>query len=181
MALYTRKGDDGKCALCGGGRVRKDDPRVTACGSVDELNAELGWVLACGLPEPMNRRLVVVQSRLFDIGAELAAPKKPAAGGFAGEPADRAVKELEGWIDEAESKVPPVKSFILPGGSEAAARLHLARTVCRRAERSVVTLNSPHESEESVLAFLNRLGDWLFALARVANADAGMDESQPRQ
>jgi cob(I)alamin adenosyltransferase len=184
LKLYTRTGDDGSTSLFGGQRVPKAALRVEAYGGVDELNACLGLVLAAC--EPGRHPLVAsvvgrVQSELFDLGAHLATP------GDASEPVRSAlpgftqehVTRLEGEIDEASAAVPELRTFILPGGGEVAARLHHARTVCRRAERLVVLLSSKDSEhvEGRLVVYLNRLSDLLFALARLANREAGHDET----
>lgn len=178
MKIYTRTGDRGETGLFGGGRVPKDDPRVEAYGAVDELNALLGLVVVelADREDDLARRLLRIQSDLFTLGAHLATPA-PARGGGAGAhipelPAER-VAEMEGWMDAAEAELAPLRVFVLPGGSEAGARLHLARTVCRRAERRVITLAREEAVEELVIVYLNRLSDLLFTLARLVNHRAG--------
>ena len=173
MKVYTRRGDAGETDLFGGDRVGKDAPRVEAYGEVDELNATLGFAIASesdpGLAEPLR----MIQSALFDLGSVLATPD-PAHREKAGLAGVRAadVDVLEALIDQLEEKLPPLTTFILPGGSPAAAAFHVARTVCRRAERSVVRLAAhPDESvDASSLRFLNRLSDLLFVIARHENA-----------
>lgn len=175
MKLYTRTGDDGTTGLFGGGRVSKDHPRIEAYGTVDELNACLGIAAAaCGDADARLRQIVVsLQSRLFDIGADLATPE--------GSPyRDRLPKidvhhvtEIERWIDEIDAMLAPLRQFILPGGTELAARLHLARTVCRRAERLIVALGHSEPVGDTVVHYMNRVSDLLFAMARGANHLAG--------
>jgi cob(I)alamin adenosyltransferase len=175
MKLYTRKGDGGSTWLFDGREVRKDDPRVVAYGTMDELNAVLGWAAcACG-DAGLTDRLVAVQRDLFRIGADLATPSDDAAvrAALPVLEANR-IGQIERWIDESTNATPPLRAFILPGGSEAAGRLHIARTVCRRAEREVVHLASVTAVNPDVLRYLNRLGDLLFAWARLANAAAGV-------
>jgi len=175
MKIYTRGGDKGETALFGGGRVGKDALRVEAMGGVDELNAVLGWAMPAVADDTVRARLESVQHDLFALGAELATPA-PAAGRTRPEtpglPEGR-VAELEGWIDEAEETLPALTAFVLPGGVAGAAALHLARTVCRRAERSVVRLSHADEVGSEVIAYLNRLSDLLFVLARGENHRAG--------
>ncbi|MBN1491623.1 MAG: cob(I)yrinic acid a,c-diamide adenosyltransferase [Phycisphaerae bacterium] len=171
MTLYTRTGDEGETSLLNGQRVRKDDPRVIACGAVDETNAVLGWA-AVALDEPgFVARLRAVQSDLFCVGAELAALRLPAErklDSFA-LPAE-AVARLEHWIDETTATIEPATTFVLPGGSELAGRLHIARTVCRRAERDVAAiLADDGHVPSNVSAYLNRLSDLLFTWAQWAN------------
>jgi len=179
MALYTRSGDDGSTGLFGGERVGKDHPRVEAYGTVDEFNAAVGVArAACDTGRPLHRRLdgilESVQSRLFDLGADLATPAaSPHRAKVASIEASH-VAEAEAWIDEVDSGNAPMKHFILPGGTDLAARLHLARTVCRRAERRVVVLARIDDVRMPALHYLNRLGDLLFAMARRVNADAGV-------
>jgi cob(I)alamin adenosyltransferase len=173
MKIYTKTGDSGETGLYGGPRVRKDSPRIEAYGTVDELNALLGLVRAEELPNEFDALLARIQSELFDVGAELATPD-PERHGTALVGAAR-IAALESAIDRFEATLAPLKQFILPGGTRAAASLHVARTVCRRAERHVVTLS--HAPSETVSAdliiYLNRLSDLLFVLARAANAAAG--------
>jgi cob(I)alamin adenosyltransferase len=182
MKIYTRTGDRGETGLFGGRRVPKDDARVEAYGEVDELNAVVGLAaVALGEAgdEEMVRRVRVLQADLFAIGANLATPA-PEDGGRPNAhippiPTAR-IGEMEGWIDAAESELPPLRSFILPGGTEAAARLHFARTVCRRAERRTVTLARVAHVDPEAVRYLNRLSDLLFTLARLANHRAGGED-----
>jgi cob(I)alamin adenosyltransferase len=178
MKIYTRTGDDGSTALFGGGRVAKAHPRVAAYGDVDELNAVLGWALTQISSAETAQRIQVVQHDLFTLGAELATP--PAAAGRKRPetpplPTAR-VAEMEEWIDDAERELAPLHAFVLPGGSAAAAALHVARTVCRRAERAVVALGAAETVPPEALVYLNRLSDLLFTLARLENRRAGCDE-----
>jgi cob(I)alamin adenosyltransferase len=180
LRIYTRTGDRGETGLFGGERVAKDHARVEAYGDVDELNSVLGVAIAALEAESGSAiadGLRGLQSDLFTVGANLATPG-PADGGRAGShipalPPSR-IAEVEGWIDRAEEELEPLKAFVLPGGSAAAAQLHLARTVCRRAERRVVTLAREAEVGTEWIVFLNRLSDLLFTLARLANARAGV-------
>ena len=172
--IYTRAGDGGETSLGDGSRVPKLDCRIGAFGTVDELNAALGVVLtAAGLEEHLRAPLGRIQNDLFDVGADLSVPFGVT---------DRlrveraAVDRLERLCDELNAELPMLKSFILPGGIEAAARLHVARTTCRRAERDALAANEENEINPLVLAYLNRLSDFLFIAARSANADAGRDE-----
>ena len=181
MKIYTRTGDSGETGLFGGGRVRKDHRRVDAFGEVDELNAAIGFALVSMEEDgalPLVERMRAVQEDLFAIGAHLATPESPE--GHAAEhlpplPVDR-VAQMEGWIDEADDRLPPLRNFILPGGTELAARLHLARAVCRRAERRVLTLTGDTPIDGTIIVYLNRLSDLLFTLARDANARTGRDD-----
>jgi cob(I)alamin adenosyltransferase len=172
--IYTRAGDAGETSLGDGSRVPKLDCRIGAFGTVDELNAALGVVLADpGLSERLRAPLGRIQNDLFDVGADLSVPFGVT---------DRlrvdqaAVDRLEQLCDELNAELPTLKSFVLPGGTEAAARLHVARTTCRRAERDALTANEENGINPLVLAYLNRLSDLFFIAARAANADGGRDE-----
>lgn len=178
MKIYTRTGDAGDTGLFGGGRVSKADPRVDAYGEVDELNAMLGFVRAL---EPMPRIdevLVPVQRDLFAIGALLATPDREKMKRHLEKASidDGRIAELERAIDDGDRELEPLKSFIVPGGTPKAAALHVARTVCRRAERRVVALAPEMAVPQLVVVYLNRLSDLLFTLARVANRRAGAGE-----
>ena len=170
MRIYTRTGDDGTTGLYGGSRVSKADPRVEAYGGVDEANAAIGLARAAGLAPAVDEVLARAQASLFDLGATLATPasKAPATK----PPGDPEIAALERAIDALEAGLPPLKTFVLPGGSDAAARLHLARTVCRRAERGVVRLADSERVDPLLVRYLNRLSDLLFVQARAANAAA---------
>ena len=168
MKIYTRTGDRGETSLFGGARVPKNDPRIDAYGTVDELNSCLGLVLAAA----PDAQLLEVQRDLFEIGAHLASP---GTSRFAGVETSR-IEALERGIDAMEAELAPLKSFILPGGTVAAAQLHVARTVCRRAERLVVALHDEDPATQSSIAYLNRLSDYLFVAARYANLKAGVDD-----
>ena len=177
MKIYTKTGDAGETGLFGGGRTPKDSPRVAAYGEVDELNAALGLARALGPEQFADRLLENIQRDLFTIGAELATPDpdklhKVFAHGRAAI-GDSGVAALEQAIDEQESRLEPLKNFILPGGTPQAAALHLSRTVCRRAERAVVAVARHERISPAILRYLNRLSDLLFVLARAVNAQAG--------
>ncbi len=174
MKIYTRTGDQGETGLFGGPRVRKDVPRIEAYGTIDELNAVLGLARAAAPPPEVDAVLLRVQHELFVLGAELATP----APGHAAVPAiaQANVAALEAEIDRFEAVLPPLKEFILPAGSPAAAHLHLARTVCRRAERRAVSLAVAEPVSPVVLQYLNRLSDLLFVLARAANHAVGQPD-----
>jgi cob(I)alamin adenosyltransferase len=178
MKIYTKTGDRGDTGLFGGGRVGKDDPRVEAYGEVDELNASLGLVRAIELMPRVDEVVVGVQRDLFAIGALLATPDpvKMREHLVKARIDEERVQQLEHSIDDCERELEPLKTFILPGGTPKAAALHLARTVCRRAERRVVALRRDTEVPELVVRYLNRLSDLLFMLARVANRRAGAGE-----
>jgi len=176
MKIYTKTGDMGSTGLFGGPRVAKDDDRIEAYGTVDELNAALGMARAADLPGDIDVQITRIQSELFSIGAELATPDPDAHQMRIIGPWH--ISRLEQEIDSHEASLEPLKHFILPAGSPAASYLHLARSICRRAERRVVTLVRRHEASvsEELLIYLNRLGDLLFVLSRVANQRAGVDE-----
>jgi cob(I)alamin adenosyltransferase len=177
MKIYTRTGDQGDTGLFGGGRVPKDHPRVAAYGDVDELNSALGVVRAgaAGLFEPL---LESIQRDLFSIGGQLATPEPKRVQ----KSLDKAVllperiAEFERIMDDAERELPPLRAFVLPGGTPTAAALHLSRTVCRRAERSAVHLALAEPIPELLVVYLNRLSDLLFTLARLANVRAGVTD-----
>ena len=173
MKIYTKTGDDGTTGLYGGGRVRKDDVRIEACGALDELNAALGVARAEGLSSDIDQLLMRVQNELFDLGAELAT-LQPSVQGLA-VVGEREIGALETAIDRFDAGLAPLKAFILPAGTPAATALHLARTICRRAERRVLTLAAQAGERVSpqTVVYLNRLSDLLFVLARAANAAAG--------
>lgn len=179
MKIYTRKGDSGETSLFGGQRVTKDHLRVEAYGTVDELNSTLGLAVAL-LPAEMEEwrpKLVDIQADCFTLGAILATPntgdEKPSH--IPHLPEGR-VLALEAGIDTLDEELEPLASFILPGGSQAAATLHVARSVCRRAERRVVVLTEREDVEPVVIKYLNRLSDFLFTLARAANARQGQSD-----
>ncbi len=176
MRIYTRTGDQGQTALFGGPRVDKDVARVEAYGTVDELNAVLGLVRAEAPDGEMDGVLARIQAELFEVGAEIASPDPVARGTRTIGP--HHVTALENDIDRFDAALPPLREFILPAGTRAAALLHVARTVCRRAERRLVTLvrQSPGEVSMVLVAYLNRLGDLLFVLARKANALGGQPD-----
>jgi len=176
MKIYTRGGDTGETSLFGGERVRKSAPRVSAYGEVDELNSVVGVARAEISHGDLRAKLETIQSSLFDLGGELATPDARAKAGP--RVADADVAELERWIDALETELEPLRNFILPGGSRAASLLHLARTVCRRAERAVIALAECEEIEALSIRYLNRLSDLLFVMARVENRRAGVAEPQ---
>ena len=169
--IYTRTGDQGDTRLGDMSLVRKDNLRVNAYGEVDELNAVLGVVRLQELPEGWDERLGQVQNDLFDLGADLAVPMT--AEGSHLRIAPERVTGLETWCDEVNDTLGPLDSFVLPGGTAAAAHLHVARTVCRRAERAVVMLADHEEIGVNVIAYLNRLSDLFFILARGSNHAVG--------
>ena len=180
--IYTRTGDAGETGLFGGPRVAKDDARLEAYGTVDELNTVLGVAAATLEDDDLRGWIASIQSALFDIGGELATPdieqriaKDQPVGPRV---TDEDVTGLEGWIDRLDEELEPLTRFILPGGDLAAAHLHHARTVCRRAERRVITLGRTADIAGAIIRYLNRLSDLLFAMARAVNARAGVDEPE---
>ena len=177
MKIYTKTGDDGTTSLFDGTRVAKTHPRVVAYGVVDELNAHLGAARAAGLVDDLAAKVADLQRDLFALGARLADPRhKIAERVTKATIADGDVARLEGWIDELEAGLPPLRHFILAGGSPAGAALHVARTICRRAELHALQLGEG-EVEAVVLIYLNRLSDLLFVMARAANHRAGVSET----
>ena len=171
MRIYTRTGDKGDTGLFGGGRVGKDDARVEAYGEVDELNAVLGLARSIELMPRIDEVLVPIQRDLFSLGALLATPEHEKMRQHLEKARidEERIAQLERAIDAGEAELEPLRAFILPGGTPKAAALHVARTVCRRAERRVVALRRDVEIPELVVVYLNRLSDLLFVLARVAN------------
>lgn len=167
--IYTRTGDDGSTGLGDGARVGKDSLRVTAYGTVDEANSTIGLLLAADVPDDIRDLLTTVQHQLFDLGGELCIP-----GHAAIEDAD--IERLEQRLDHYNDDLPPLKDFILPGGGEAAARCHIARTVARRAERETVALSRVEDVRPQAVRYLNRLSDLLFVLARVLARASGHGE-----
>lgn len=178
MKIYTRTGDSGDTALFDGTRVSKADPRVTAYGEVDELNAWLGFAIAAAPDAEMRDKVLRIQRDLFALGSRLADPAHRIAGRVtkaaisAGD-----VSRLEAWIDAYDNELPPLRRFILPGGCPAGAAFHVARTMCRRAERAMVALGSA-AFEIELLHYVNRLSDLLFTMARVVNHRAGVPETE---
>ncbi len=171
--IYTRGGDAGETSLGDGSRVPKLDSRIAAFGTVDEVNAALGAVLAGDCPGDLREVLARVQNELFDLGADLSVPLARAERLRV---TQEQVDGLERDCDRFNANLPELRSFVLPGGSEAAARLHVARTVCRRAEREALTAASEHDVSPLALVYLNRLSDLLFILSRAANAAGGHEE-----
>ena len=177
MKIYTRTGDAGQTGLLDGRRVSKAAPLVDAYGEVDELNACLGLVLSAGVDTDLATMMVQIQGQLFALGASLADPTSHAAGHAKASVGEAAVEQLEGWIDHLEGELEPLRRFILPGGHLAAAAVHLARAVCRRAERRLAALGAAAVGAVP-FAYLNRLSDLLFVLARTVNARAGVRERE---
>ncbi|KUZ73842.1 cob(I)yrinic acid a,c-diamide adenosyltransferase [Burkholderia ubonensis] len=167
--IATRTGDDGTTGLGDGRRVGKDDVRIAAIGDVDELNSTIGVLLAETLPDDVRAALVTIQHDLFDLGGELCIPGHTVLG-------DAHLARLDQWLADYNATLPPLKEFILPGGSRAAALAHVCRTVCRRAERAIVALGRVETLQETPRRYVNRLSDLLFVLARVlSRADGGAD------
>ena len=177
MTLYTRTGDAGETSYFDGTRVRKDDPRLNAYGDIDELNAWLGIVRASGLDPAVDAAVAQIQRDLFALGAQLADPgEKLSARVTKAAIGDADIARLEAAIDRFDHEVPPLRRFILPGGTPAGAAVHVARTICRRAERRMVALQPP--ADPVLLRYVNRLSDLLFALARALNHRGGAPETE---
>lgn len=173
MKIYTKTGDDGTTGLFGGGRLPKDAVRIEAYGTVDELNSVIGIVRNQSAPKRLAEMLREIQNDLFDLGADLATPMST-KNDYIVRMADSDTVRIEKWIDELDGALPALTNFILPAGSPAATYLHLARNVCRRAERLVVRLSHSEETGTPVKTYLNRLSDLLFVMARYANHSAGV-------
>jgi len=177
VKIYTRTGDTGETSLFDGTRARKDDPRVDAYGEVDELNAWLGLVRASSPGAPVDAEVAAIQRDLFALGAQLADPAdKLAARVTKAIVSDAEVARLEQTIDRLDAALPPLRRFVLAGGTPAGAALHVARTVCRRAERRIVALDPP--VDPVLVRYINRLSDLLFVLARAVNHRAGAPETE---
>lgn len=179
--IYTKTGDDGTTGLVGGTRVKKYDLRLEAYGTVDELNASVGVVRSYPIPENLKEKLEEVQNRLFNIGSRLASDEKGDAytAGLSIEEAH--LRYLENSIDELEEELPELTRFILPGGDLAAAQCHVARTVCRRAERRILEFAQHRNVQPEIIRYMNRLSDFLFVLARKLAAISGVDEKPWKQ
>jgi cob(I)alamin adenosyltransferase len=165
--ITTRTGDSGETGLGDGSRVPKDGARIAAIGDVDELNSVIGLLLAETLPDSVTEALTGIQHDLFDLGGELSLPGRVAM-------REKQVRRIETLVDTFNEDLPPLKEFILPGGTRSAALAHLARTVCRRAERGIVALGRSEPVSDAARIYLNRLSDLMFVLARVLNRHAGM-------
>ena len=174
--IYTKTGDEGTTGLAGGRRVPKDSQRVTTYGTVDELNSQIGVALATGLCDRLSTELPPIQNQLFDLGADLATPAESQARHPVPTVEARHIEKLEGLIDEFNAVVGPLTNFLLPGGAAGAAQLHVARTICRRAEREATTLARDESIGSTVLPYLNRLSDALFVMARYENHERGVTE-----
>ncbi len=175
MKIYTKTGDRGDTSLFGGQRVPKDALRIEAYGTVDELNSALGLARAENTDAQIDRILEGIQNELFELGADLATPQSVEKGKVR-RMESKDVQGMEKNIDDLQGRLKPLRSFILPGGSPVAARIHFARTICRRAERAAVRLSRNEDIGDTVIIYLNRLSDLLFVLARYANARAGVPE-----
>lgn len=174
--LYTKTGDKGETSLVDGSRESKDHPRVEAYGAIDELSSALGLVASAkDCPEEIRGELREIQSVLFEVGAYLATPVKEGEGKNL-EQLDAATARLEGWIDSLDERTPEIRSFILPGGGEESSRCHLARTICRRAERRIITLGKESYVDPETVKYVNRLSDYLFIAARYLNFLGGIEE-----
>lgn len=176
MPIYTKTGDSGETGLFGGGRVGKDDPRVEAYGEVDELNAVIGLARATKLDPELDALCQSLQDQLFTVGAVLATPQGTKAEKHIPKVDPAWASAMEQAIDRWDTEMPAMTHFILPGGTQAAAALHVARTVCRRAERRIVPLFRSGKVDLQVVVFLNRLSDLLFSMARIANFRAGVPD-----
>jgi cob(I)alamin adenosyltransferase len=181
MKIYTKTGDDGTTGLFGGGRVRKSDARIECYGTVDELNAALGVAktaasAGAGGDGEIARAILRVQNELFVVGSHLSTPEDSPSTRSLPALDDAMIGRLEMEIDAAEAELPALRNFILPGGAELGARLHLARTVCRRAERVLVDFSMERPVSGTILTYMNRLSDWLFVMARLANKRCGVTD-----
>ncbi|MBW6537525.1 MAG: cob(I)yrinic acid a,c-diamide adenosyltransferase [Mariniphaga sp.] len=174
--IYTKTGDDGSTGLVGGTRVKKYDVRLEAYGTVDELNAVIGVVRSYKLPANVAEMLVEIQNKLFNIGSRLATDEKGEAFTQKLSITEKHISFLENAIDEMERELPKLKHFILPGGNLAAAQCHVARTVCRRAERRILEFAENEKVQTEILKYINRLSDFLFVLARKLHASSGIEE-----
>lgn len=177
MKIYTRGGDGGTTQLLSVGRVSKAAPRVIAYGEVDELNSVIGWVLAQKPVSPLPEWLVMIQNKLFDLGSRIAVPRPQDIKLDMPDLVAADIDQLEAWIDRLDAELPRLSNFILPGGSPAAAALQVARTVCRRAERTLVSLAAEDDVPATALRYLNRLSDLLFTMARHDNLKSGIAET----
>ena len=180
--LYTRTGDQGMTSLVDGSRAPKDSVRIEAYGEIDELSSAIGLISACkDCPELIKGQIAEIQNLMFEIGGYLATPvaddTNPALQGLEGD-----ISKIEGWIDVLDEMTPKIRSFVLPGGCEAACRCHLARTVCRRAERRIIALAKESYVDPLLISYINRLSDYLFIAARYLNFESGVEEIiwQPR-
>jgi cob(I)alamin adenosyltransferase len=174
--VYTRTGDDGTTSLGGGQRVAKDSPRIEAYGTVDELNSQIGAAVAAGLHETLRAPLAAIQNELFHLGSDLCILESDKAKRPAPKIEERHVHALEEQMDRLSEELPPLENFVLPGGCPGAAALHVARTVCRRAERLVIALSRGEAVGPFTVTYLNRLSDALFVMARYENMKRGVPD-----
>ncbi|MBS1725871.1 MAG: cob(I)yrinic acid a,c-diamide adenosyltransferase [Armatimonadetes bacterium] len=176
MKIYTKTGDEGQTGLLGGDRISKDSARMDAIGTIDELNALFGISVGLVEDEALRSRLVRVQNQLFDLGSELACPT---GGKFDLRSVDEGdIALLESEIDAMEGELPPLKSFILPGGTPAASHMHFVRTVCRRAERVLLAHHRVNPVRKEIIMYMNRLSDWIFSFSRLLNHRSGVEEQK---
>lgn len=175
--IYTRTGDDGTTALGGGQRVPKESLRIEAFGTVDELNSQVGVALAAGLEGSIAEKLEAIQNDLFHAGSDLCIPEEDKAKMPVPRIEQRHVEMLERWMDEMQKELSPLQNFVLPGGSLGAAQLHVARTICRRAERQTAALSRREKIGSHILIYLNRLSDALFVAARYENLKKGSPDT----
>lgn len=176
MKIYTKTGDDGTTGLVGGSRVNKDDIRLEAYGTIDELNANLGQLRSMSLNEPEIKLLITIQNKLFNIGSRLASDEKGEGYTASLTITGNDIQLLEDAIDHYDSGLPELRSFILPGGDPVSSQCHIARTICRRAERRVISFAGQHEKHQSTVKYLNRLSDLLFVMSRKLAKDKGTEE-----
>ena len=174
--IYTKTGDKGTTALFGGQRVEKDDLRIQAYGTIDELNSVIGVALTHDMHKGVADELLAISAQLFSLGSDLATPLDPAPSFEIPRIQEEHITALERLIDAHDEVLAPLKAFILPGGTSAAAQLHLARTVCRRAERLIVALGRSEDIGPHIVRYVNRLSDYLFTAARAANHHAGVQD-----
>ena len=177
MKIYTKTGDMGETSLLNGRRVPKDTDYIEGYGTIDELNAAVGVSLSLTSNEPLTEMLTQIQQTLFEMGADLATPLDQTAPATVIRVTEAPARQLESWIDRCDAKLPPLKNFILPGGTPGGAYLHVCRTICRRAERLVTRLVREKKANPQVLIYLNRLSDLLFVLARAENHLHGKSET----
>lgn len=177
LKIYTKTGDEGETGLFGGQRIGKDSLRIEAYGTIDELNSIVGVAICEAKHSDVKILLTQIQNYLFQIGSDLASPNLEAENKFIVRLKAEIIIELENQIDKFEEQLPPLKNFILPGGSKSAALIHQARTVCRRAERRIVALKTQEKINENIIIFLNRLSDLLFVLSRIENKEANIPDT----
>jgi len=176
MKIYTKTGDEGQTGLLGGDRVGKDSARIEAIGSFDELNAYMGICVIAMEDEALRAKLLRIQNQIFDIGSELACPPD---GKFDIQSVDTEdILVLESEIDEMDAELPPLKAFILPGGTSTSAHLHFLRAICRRTERTLLALHRINPVRNELIMYVNRLSDWMFCLSRLVNQRSGVEEQK---